>query len=163
MSAEKSRLDRAQQIVTTISIALTPLVVAGVTWFMQDSITEKTVARDYVSLAMTILQDDSKQSDPKMREWATDILKHYSPVKFGASLEERLREGGTALPRPGGSIESSWTTQDGSTVKVGSPIYDGLEEESLQAHDETLRELQKTFPRAPTVAPDPADPRPGNN
>jgi hypothetical protein len=79
-------------------VPLTAVILAGAANY---SINNATVAKDYVGLAVQILQTQPKtESDSALRGWAVNLLDQYSAVKLTAELKQSLRNGTTTFPQP---------------------------------------------------------------
>jgi hypothetical protein len=92
-------LDAAERISRIVSIAAIPFVLAVGGWVIQRKLQNQTVSRDYVQLALTILENpDKSKVPPELREWAVDLLDDNSPTKLNAKAKESLRSGAVTLP-----------------------------------------------------------------
>jgi hypothetical protein len=81
------------------SIAAIPVVLAIGGWIIQRQLQNQTVSRDYVQLALTILQSpDQSKVPPELREWAVDLLSDNSPTKLNAKAVANLKSGTVILP-----------------------------------------------------------------
>jgi hypothetical protein len=89
-----------------ILLAFTPLVVAVTAGWINNSIQEASIRKDYVKMAVDVLsQPASSSSSPDpLRGWAVQIIDKQSPAKFDALLREKLVSGDVSLP-PSGSGE----------------------------------------------------------
>ena len=90
------KAERAAKIVSLVGI---PAVVALFGWIIQQSLADKTVNKNYVQIAVSILSDPETASDSGLREWAVELLNKTSPTKFSASAAEELKTGTASLPR----------------------------------------------------------------
>jgi hypothetical protein len=94
-----TRLDAAERISRVVSIAAIPVVLAVGGWIIQRQFQNQTVSRDYVQLAVTILQNpDRSKVPPELREWAVDLLNDNSPTKLNAKALASLKSGTVTLP-----------------------------------------------------------------
>jgi hypothetical protein len=84
------------ELIKAISLLLIPLVIAGGGWMIQKSIQNSNLDRDYVQIAISILQD--KDSSEGLRTWATEILNKKSPVPLQNSLASEFIKGSSLLP-----------------------------------------------------------------
>jgi hypothetical protein len=92
-------LDAVERASRVISIFAIPVVLAVGGWMIQRQLQDQTVSRDYVQLAVTILENpDKSKVPPELREWAVDLLNDNSPTKLNAKAKESLRSGATTLP-----------------------------------------------------------------
>jgi hypothetical protein len=93
-------LEELQRIELTARIAsllAVPLLVAVFGWLIQTEVSEKSLRKEYVQLAVSILgnQGKSKEHDT-LKEWAVQLLADNAPVKLPAAALQALRTG-TAL------------------------------------------------------------------
>ena len=92
-------LDAIERISRMASIAAIPVVLAIGGWIIQRQLQNQTVSRDYVQLALTILQSpDQSKVPPELREWAVDLLSDNSPTKLNAKAVANLKSGTVILP-----------------------------------------------------------------
>src|SRR5215472_12871311 len=87
-------LDAVERISRVVSIAAIPVVLAVGGWIIQRQVQNQTVSRDYVQLAVTILQNpDQSKVPPELREWAVDLLNDNSPTKLNPTALSSLKSG----------------------------------------------------------------------
>jgi len=90
-TAPRGVLDAIERISRMASIAAIPIVLATGGWIIQRQLQNQTVSRDYVQLALTILQSpDQSKVPPELREWAVDLLNDNSPTKLNAKAMVNL-------------------------------------------------------------------------
>lgn len=65
---------------------------------MQRSISEQSLQKEYVSIAISILTKPDGEIDARLRTWAVDLLNAKSPVKLDAATAEILKSGEVILP-----------------------------------------------------------------
>src|SRR5262249_10756835 len=84
----------------TFSMVAIPIVLAVGGWTIQEELQDKTLNRDYVQLAVSILKEpkDAAKIDPEMRTWAVQLLNDNSPTHFNSTVFEQLKSGEAALP-----------------------------------------------------------------
>jgi hypothetical protein len=93
-----SWMDTAEKISRMLSIAAIPVVIAVGGWFIQRQLQDQTIRRDYVQLAVSILQNpDPSKVPPEIREWAVDLLNENSPTKLNAKAIQNLKSGAVTL------------------------------------------------------------------
>lgn len=96
---QASVLDVIERITKVSSLALIPVVLAIGGWFIQQRLQDRTLSKDYVQLAVSILKEPEKAGDKKdMREWAVKLLNDNSPTKFSPQVTEQLKSGESVLP-----------------------------------------------------------------
>jgi hypothetical protein len=92
-------LDTAEKLSRMVSIAAIPLVLGVGGWFIQRQLQDQSIKRDYVQLALTILQNpDTSKVPPEIREWAVDLLNENSPTKLNPQAIKNLKSGAVTLP-----------------------------------------------------------------
>ena len=92
-------LDTAEKFSRTVSIAAIPLVLGVGGWLIQRQLQDQSIKRDYVQLALTILQNpDTSKVPPEIREWAVDLLNENSPTKLNPQAIKNLKSGSVTLP-----------------------------------------------------------------
>ncbi len=89
-------MNKTAEIIKSIALLLIPLVIGIGGWVVQTSIQHSNLDRDYVQIAISILQD--KDSSQDLRAWATDILNKKSPVPLKQILVNDLIMGSSSLP-----------------------------------------------------------------
>jgi len=95
---KKDPLDSWERIARIISLIGIPFIIAFFGWLLQDKLSEKTVSKDYVNMAISILTDDKKDINPALRKWSVDLLNDNSPTKFDKSTLEQLKSGQINFP-----------------------------------------------------------------
>jgi hypothetical protein len=95
-----STWETVERVAKTLSILAIPVVLAIGGWIIQQRLQDKTLSRDYVQLAVSILKEPrSANEDPQMRTWAVQLLNDNSPTKFSAQVFEQLKSGTAQLPQ----------------------------------------------------------------
>ena len=93
-----SWLDTIEKIARTLSIAAIPVVIAVGGWLIQRQLQDQTIRRDYVQLAVSILQNPNPSKvPPEIREWAVDLLNENSPTKLNTKAIQNLKSGAVTL------------------------------------------------------------------
>lgn len=94
-------VERRSGTLTAVGALLVPVVVAVVGAGINDSVSQREVAADYLDLAVTILSqpaaEEGATEDQALREYAVDLLAHSSPVELSEALRRQLT-GGELLP-----------------------------------------------------------------
>jgi len=92
-------LDTADKLSRIFSIGAIPLVLGVGGWLIQRKLQDRSIRRDYVKLALTLLQNTDKEKvPPAIREWAVDLLNENSPTKLNAQAIQSLKSGDVTLP-----------------------------------------------------------------
>lgn len=128
----KDRLDIAKDLAQIASLLAVPILVAWFGWWVQSSLKESEIRRDYVQMAMTILS--SQGADPDVRTWAVEVLQQNSPVPLNYGAVNRLANGQSQL--------------------LSSSIVKEITERVDKMSDEEVREAARRW-----IRPDPAAPR----
>ena len=91
---ELQRYELKARIVSLLAI---PILVAVFGWLIQTEVSEKSLRKEYVQLAVSILgnQGKSKEHDA-LKEWAVQLLADNAPAKLPHAALQALRSG-TAL------------------------------------------------------------------
>jgi hypothetical protein len=91
-------LDTTEKLSRILSSAAIPVVIAVFGWLIQRKLQHQTLRRDYVQLALSILQNpDPSKVDPTIREWAVDLLDKNSPTKLKPEAIKKLKSGEITL------------------------------------------------------------------
>jgi hypothetical protein len=90
---KQETLDKAQAISTIVSAVAIPFVIAVVGWWVQSSLKSEDLKKDYVQMAVGILENREKQKDDDLRKWAVDILDENAPIAFSRDLRIKLESG----------------------------------------------------------------------
>jgi len=94
--------DLLERLAKLFSLVAIPVVVAFVGWVIQNQLTEKSLGRDYVQLAVSILKE--QKIDPALRSWAVDLLNDNAPTKFTPAVLRQLKAGEVTLPPTLGAL-----------------------------------------------------------
>jgi hypothetical protein len=84
----------------------------------QESIATQNTGKDYVQIALRILEQKDLREDMKknigLRKWAVSLLKYYSPVTLDDSTADKLINGDVEIPftAPAPWRESEWGPPD---------------------------------------------------
>jgi hypothetical protein len=84
-----SLLDKLERLAKILSALALPLVVGIGGWWIQDVLSQGDIDQDYVELAISILSSPSDETPTELREWATSLLDHTSPVEIPEGLKSR--------------------------------------------------------------------------
>jgi len=87
-SASRSSENKFLVLLTALSVLVTPIVVAIISYNSNRTSTDK----DYVNIAVSIL--NAKDSSKENRQWALRILNKLSPIPFSEKGQETLAGGG---------------------------------------------------------------------
>lgn len=87
---KKCKLDVWLKITQMISMLIIPLMIAFVGWFVQKSISDSNTQKDYIGIAVQILNDPMRADDPDLKKWAMNIIEKYSPIEFTPEAKSQL-------------------------------------------------------------------------
>lgn len=90
-------LPKIQAYTSIFSSIAVPVLIATFGWLIQTQTSEEGVKKDYVQMALTILNAEKGKADDDMRSWAIAVLDKNSPVPFSKGLKENLSKGNTTL------------------------------------------------------------------
>jgi WD40 repeat protein len=93
----KGWLEKTESISKIMAAVAIPVVLAIGGWWIQASVTQQSISKDYVTLSINILQKPVGEVDQGLRRWATDLLNLYAPVQMPRDTVEGLREGTVSL------------------------------------------------------------------
>jgi tetratricopeptide (TPR) repeat protein len=109
-----ARLEALAKITSAVAV---PLLLAFVGWIVQGSLATKTASKDYVQLAISILnQPQHADVDPALRTWAVQLLNANSPTEFSETVITKLKSGAVTLP----VVEQSENMRDLAKTYVSS-------------------------------------------
>jgi hypothetical protein len=89
------KLDVLSRVTSAIAI---PAVIAIGGWYIQSATTRQSISKDYVTLAISILEKPKSKEDSGLRVWAVDLLNDNAPTKLPADTLAQLRSGSLTLP-----------------------------------------------------------------
>jgi WD40 repeat protein len=89
--------ESAETFSKVISAIAIPIVIAVGGWWIQNSITKQSISKDYVALAISVLEKPKSEIDQGLRDWAVDLLDEYAPSKFPVETISRLKSGSINL------------------------------------------------------------------
>ncbi len=90
MSTDAGRLESWKQYSQIVGALAIPLVLAGIGYFVQRSIAETGLKKDYVQMALAVLKDEPTKGNEQLRQWAIAVLDQNSPVPLPISLKQEL-------------------------------------------------------------------------
>ncbi|MCS3467920.1 cell wall-associated NlpC family hydrolase [Pseudomonas sp. JUb42] len=96
-------LARMLVVAQIVSILAIPIVLALVGFWVQQSLQDQQIKRDYVNLAVSLLlpKKEGEQEPPReLRKWAAELLSNSSPVKLTDDQLIAIERGGLRL-KPG--------------------------------------------------------------
>lgn len=97
-SQKKSGLDTFERISKIISIIAIPLIIAIYGNLIKQKLSNQSLEKDYVNLAVEILTKNEDEVDQPIREWAVDLLNDNAPTKMSEKAISTLKNGDSKLP-----------------------------------------------------------------
>lgn len=111
-----------EQRAKIFSLTAIPLVLGVGGWFIQQRLSEQDIQRDYVSLAVSVINDPSSVR-PELLDWAVDLLAENSPTPLPNEVIEKLKTGVYELPQAERS-QTDLVASLGSDTAVAVPSSD---------------------------------------
>jgi cell wall-associated NlpC family hydrolase len=102
-SVGSRRLANALIVSQIVSLLALPIVLALAGFWVQKSLQEQQIRRDYVSLAVSMLapkKEGEKETPQVLRSWAIALLNETAPVKLTQEQAISLKHNGLSL-KPG--------------------------------------------------------------
>lgn len=90
MSDQGSRLEHWKQIAQIASAVAIPVVLAVLGYFVQRSLADAGLKKDYVQMALGVLKESPSKENEELRKWAIAVLDKNSPVPLPSSLKAQL-------------------------------------------------------------------------
>lgn len=103
----KDPLDKVESVSRVIAAIAIPTVIAIGGWAIQNSVSHQSISKDYVTLAISILEKSDVERDAGLREWAVDLLNDNSPTRFSPAIAADLKSGVLNLQQAIGAAVSS--------------------------------------------------------
>jgi hypothetical protein len=103
----KDSLDKLESVSRVIAAIAIPAVIALGGWAIQNSVSRQSISKDYVTLAISILEKSDVERDSGLREWAVDLLNDNSPTRFSPAIAADLKSGALSFQQAIGAAVSS--------------------------------------------------------
>jgi hypothetical protein len=95
----KEKLEKIELISRICSYIAVPLLIAAFGWIIQSEINEKSLRKEYVQIAVSILNSQEKSPERSyLRDWAVKVLVQNSPIKFSEPALRALQSGSPLNP-----------------------------------------------------------------
>jgi len=114
--------DKIESLTKITSAIAIPIVLAIVGWMIQASLNKQSLNKDYVTLAISILQQKPENAPAVagLRTWAVEELNHYSEIKFDEATAKQLESGNdvirSALGAPTGASRTILTAPTSASL-----------------------------------------------
>ncbi|WP_098494216.1 hypothetical protein [Collimonas sp. PA-H2] len=82
--------DRTYKGAQIFALVVMPFVVAAIGWKTQTTITDASMRKDLVQIALPVLREARRPDDEEIRKWAREIMTQNSPVPFSSKAAEQL-------------------------------------------------------------------------
>ena len=93
------KLKKIELIARICSFIAVPFLIAIFGWFIQSKIEEKSLSKEYVQIAVSILNSQEKSPERGyLRDWAVEILVQNTPIKFSELALNALKSGSPLNP-----------------------------------------------------------------
>jgi hypothetical protein len=93
MAITQDRLDRWQSIASITAAIAIPLILAIFGFLVQNQISSDSLKKDYVEMAINILEENPSMQEKELRIWAATIIEKYSPIPFNQKVKSSLEQG----------------------------------------------------------------------
>lgn len=151
---EKGTLEKLQTISTIFSLIAVPFITAWFGYKIQENLSNESIKKDYVQMAVNILSQPKKPNDDDLRKWSVEVLSKNSPVPFNQNLSRQLWVGDTLTMFAGPPQLAALNTEPPKELmKPPLPLLEPYEKHKLenlkrsQKNHEQVIELQKWITR----------------
>lgn len=93
----RDKVEITKSIMTIVASIAIPTVLAFYGHQIQKEISAEGLKKDYVQMAVGILNEKKEGQDTELRKWAVAVINKNSPVPFDSDLRERLEKGTITL------------------------------------------------------------------
>lgn len=83
-----------EKYVTAIATILVPVILGFAGNKISDRIAERELALRYIEVATEVLKADK---NPVVRDWAVDVINHYSEVKMSGAVKQAITGSGAPI------------------------------------------------------------------
>lgn len=90
MSTLTDRLEFWKQITQIWSAVAIPVVLALIGYFVQSSLADAGLKKDYVQMALGVLKEQPTKENEQLRQWAIAVLDKNSPVPIPPNLKSQF-------------------------------------------------------------------------
>ena len=124
MAQSITQLQRVKLLVQICASIAIPLIVAVVGWLFQSAVSEAGLKKDYVQMALGVLQEKPTDSNTELRLWAIAVLDKHSPVAIPDALKKQLVVSQLALvgQLPMGPLEGQTNRQGADLAQSGFQV-----------------------------------------
>lgn len=84
--------EKFKAITTSISVIIIPIVIGYIGNIYTQATKEKEIQSRFVELAINILNQKPTDESRNLRQWATNVIDHYSGVKLSDTVRRELIE-----------------------------------------------------------------------
>lgn len=87
----KNKLGLIQSFLLIISSIMTPILIAVIGWYIQHSISERSLEKDYMAIAVSVLNNPNTKENINLRSWAVDFISKKSPLQMNDAAKSELK------------------------------------------------------------------------
>lgn len=87
-SAGSDTLAKVEAYARIASAIIIPFAIAFTGWWVQSSVAEATIKKDYVAMAMNVLKEG--KAEPEIITWAAQVVKDNSPTPLSNELNQKI-------------------------------------------------------------------------
>lgn len=143
---KKYKLDIWLKITQMVSMLLIPLVIAFIGWRVQKSISDSNTQKDYIAIAVNILNDPMRVNEPDLKKWATNIIVKYSPIEFTPEAKSQLSPDMIHMLDNHPLLKSAFESRDACpTVSFIDKLSEAQQQEIITATKICQRNAQDLF------------------
>jgi hypothetical protein len=86
-----TQLQRWQAVASIVGSLAVPVVIAIAGYFIQKQLANEGLRKDYVQIAVTVLNQEPAKQESELRLWAIAVLEANSPIPFTSAVRDGLR------------------------------------------------------------------------
>lgn len=121
----KESRERWKDVSHIVSLLATPVIVAFGGWYIQSTIAEGNIKKEYVQLALDVLRTSHDKEDKdakKLREWSLKMINEYAPIPLPPEAAQAFYPGGK-IWLDGGALAMMPNAYSSSTSSTNCAQY----------------------------------------
>lgn len=91
-------LDKIEAVSKILGVVAIPIILVIYGNYINESLQDKNLQRDYVQIAVGILQNESSKDDIGLRKWAVSLINENSDIKLDVKTQRKLENGEIKFP-----------------------------------------------------------------
>jgi peptidoglycan L-alanyl-D-glutamate endopeptidase CwlK len=99
LPSDKATRSKIKDIAIAVSSVISAVAIPVVGYWVSSAVKNKEIEGKFVELAVTILKEEPKASQLNLRQWATEIINHYSGISLSKEAASDLINR-TVIPSP---------------------------------------------------------------